>query len=397
MNATEMQAFLEENHVPHLLTLMVEAICDEQPADCVTFMIEYLQKVRERRDGTNSTANGSSAGQGASQRSNKEQRAGLVSDGQLVSIIDEDKSEQLRRRYSTVDRRRAVSSEVYSAKDTQSHTQRSHANRAPQSPELRERIERCLTGNILFASLERRALEIVCDQMFELQLEAGATIIRQYDEADNFYVIDSGICNVFVQHGEDADPEKVATLGPGASFGELALMYGTPRAATVQAATDVTVWALDREAYRQVLLKQTLTKRRQYEDFLRKVPILASLTDYERLTIADALQPCEFKDGEVIVTEGTPGSSFYMIMEGNVKVTQSRNGTTVDLSTLHANDFFGEVALIMNQPRVATVTAVGPTHCVKLDRDSFTRLLGPLDEILKRNMKSYGSYIKDLI
>lgn len=64
---------------------------------------------------------------------------------------------------------------------------------------------------------------------------------------------------------------------------------------------------------------------------------------------------------------------------------------------LHSGDYFGELALIFDQPRAATVTAVGPVKCVKLNRRSFKALLGPCEDILKRNMKTYHQYISTSI
>jgi cAMP-dependent protein kinase regulator len=69
--------------------------------------------------------------------------------------------------------------------------------------------------------------------------------------------------------------EKVLTVGDGGSFGELALIYGTPRAATVKAAnTDVKLWGIDRDSYRRILMGSTMRKRKLYEEFLSKVSIL---------------------------------------------------------------------------------------------------------------------------
>ena len=68
--------------------------------------------------------------------------------------------------------------------------------------------------------------------------------------------------------------ERVLTLGEGGSFGELALIYGTPRAATVKAASDVKLWGIDRDSYRRILMGSTIRKRKMYEDFLSKVLIL---------------------------------------------------------------------------------------------------------------------------
>lgn len=66
----------------------------------------------------------------------------------------------------------------------------------------------------------------------------------------------------------------VTTIGDGGSFGELALIYGTPRAATVRAKTDVKLWGIDRDSYRRILMGSTIRKRKMYEEFLSRVSIL---------------------------------------------------------------------------------------------------------------------------
>lgn len=66
----------------------------------------------------------------------------------------------------------------------------------------------------------------------------------------------------------------MTTIGEGGSFGELALIYGTPRAATVRAKTDVKLWGIDRDSYRRILMGSTIRKRKMYEEFLSRVSIL---------------------------------------------------------------------------------------------------------------------------
>lgn len=66
----------------------------------------------------------------------------------------------------------------------------------------------------------------------------------------------------------------VTTIGEGGSFGELALIYGTPRAATVKARLNCKLWAIDRDTYRRILMGSTIRKRKLYEEFLSKVSIL---------------------------------------------------------------------------------------------------------------------------
>lgn len=105
--------------------------------------------------------------------------------------------------------------------------------------------------------------------------------------------------------------------------------------------------------------------------------------------IADALDPVTFADGHTIMREGEEGDTFYIIVEGKVRVM--KGGTVVN--ELHTSDYFGERALIMNQPRAATVVTLGPVKCVRLERDKFTRLLGPCEDILRRNMQTYQSVL----
>ncbi|MGH0136073.1 UNVERIFIED_CONTAM: hypothetical protein FKN15_019031 [Acipenser sinensis] len=120
-----------------------------------------------------------------------------------------------------------------------------------------------------------------------------------------------------------------------------------------------------------------------------------SLDKWERLTVADALEPVQFKDGQKIVVQGEPGDEFFIILEGSAAVLQRRSEHEefVEVGRLGPSDYFGEIALLMNRPRAATVVARGPLKCVKLDRPRFERVLGPCSDILKRNIQQYNSFV----
>lgn len=113
------------------------------------------------------------------------------------------------------------------------------------------------------------------------------------------------------------------------------------------------------------------------------------------MTVADALTPVEFKDGDIITNQGEAGDEFYIIEEGTAIVLQRRvnDAPQEEVGRLGRSDYFGEIALLFNRPRAATVKAQGPLKCLKLDRDCFERLLGPCADILKRNMENYNSLI----
>ncbi|KAK4336900.1 hypothetical protein RND71_043465 [Anisodus tanguticus] len=163
-------------------------------------------------------------------------------------------------------------------------------------------------------------------------------------------------------------------MGKGGSFGELALIYGTPRAATVKSKTDSKLWAIDRDTYRRILMGSQIRKRKLYEELLKKVSIL---------------------DGQVIVEQGKEGDDFYIIEEGEAIVYQKKsdNDERKEVGRLSKSNYFGEIALLLDRPRAATVVAKGNLKCVKLDRPRFERLLGPCAEILKRNMEQYKSLV----
>ncbi|CAF0983657.1 unnamed protein product [Adineta steineri] len=251
-------------------------------------------------------------------------------------------------------------------------------------------LSEAIKKNILFSHLDENERAQIFDAMFpEIHL-AGDIIIQQGEKGENFYIIDKGEVNVYV------NDELVTSIGECSSFGELALIYGTPRAATIKAKTDVKLWSLLGETYRRILMDSTIRKRKMYEEFLSKVSILETLDEWERLTVADSLEPVQFEDGEIVVKQGDPGDDFFLIVEGNAIVYQktSESPQAVEVDTLGAGNYFGEIALLCNRPRVATVVAKGILKCVKMDRARFERVLGPIQDILKRNIPRYNSVIR---
>jgi len=217
-----------------------------------------------------------------------------------------------------VKRRGAVSAEASAQIPT-----KPNIPHVPKTPEQMARLKQALSNHIMFKHLEDDERDQLFAAMFEKNFNDGDTIIKQGDVGDNFYVLESGKCEIFVQKG--TEPAKlVSTVAAGGSFGELALMYGSPRAATVIARSPVRCWALDRQAYRGILMNVTLHKRGLYEAFLERVPVLAGCTKWERLQIADALESCSYPPDALIVKQGDRGDTFYIIVEGSVKVTKRR-------------------------------------------------------------------------
>lgn len=258
----------------------------------------------------------------------------------------------------------------------------------PKTPEQKAEIDAVISANILFQGMDEDARRVIVDAMDMKTFAAGDIIIRQGDPGDFYYVVSDGSCDILV------NGKKVFQTGKGKSFGELALLYDAPRAATVVAtsAGGVRAWAVDRVTFKQVMIGTTMRKREVYEGFLRGVPILATLTHEEVLTIADALVPLRAAAGADVVVQGDAAADrFYLVEEGELKATIAGVPGEV-CERLRAGAYFGERALITDAPRAATVTAVADSKLLAMDRAAFLRLLGPIADLLARNFELYERY-----
>ncbi|CAI4215138.1 unnamed protein product [Parascedosporium putredinis] len=143
----------------------------------------------------------------------------------------------------------------------------------------------------------------------------------------------------------------VGTINAGGSFGELALMYNAPRAATIVSASPLsTLWALDRVTFRKILLESSFARRRMYEHFLAE--------------------------------EGDQGSTFYLMVSGEADAFKSNEEGVV--KHYQKGDFFGELALLNDKPRAATVVAATDVKVAVLGKSAFQRMLGPVESIMRR-------------
>jgi len=362
---SQMEAYLNESGINVILRELVTELCINKPENPVQFMIDFLRNLQEKK------------------REEKKNKGSEDEDDEDMVVDEEEVPPQVRNR----ERRMAVSSEPAG------EVEAIPLYIEPKNEVVQERLDKALRNNILFSHLDASERKEVSKFMHVVSFKAGDVIIEQGDEnGDHFYVVDEGECDIYVT--KDGVTERVQHVDAGGSFGELALIYNTPRAATVKATVDSKLWAIGRMVYRRVLMDSTIRKREMYESFLDKVPILEPLQKYERLTVADALEPANFKDGEVIVRQGDPGDVFYIIVEGEASVRQKDDSNEEkEIARLHSSEYFGEIALLTNRPRAATVIAIGDIQCVKLDRDRFNRVLGPCEDILRRNMEAYNRYM----
>jgi len=277
----------------------------------------------------------------------------------------------------------------------------------PPSPKTD--AERVLIGEALrsnenlntMVTLDDKRVKKLTDVAWKETVQKGQTIITEGDMiADYFYIVAEGLFEVLVpaEDGNSNSLEVVTTVRKGGSFGELALLYLVPRAATVKAKESSVVWVIDRTQFKNVLMQSEDSKIAEYIKYLGRVGVLECLLAEEKTAIAKALVEMHFQKGEVVLQQGEPGSTFYILFDGEVVVTKNDVEQVRMKATHDTCHFFGERALLNNEPRAATVAVVSETaKALVLDRDSFTMLLGPLADIIARGApeKQARSSIKD--
>lgn len=277
--------------------------------------------------------------------------------------------------------RASVSAEAYGAwNQKKAFTPPSY----PKSGEQSKRLKETMSKSFLFSALEAKDADSVVDAMQEISAEAEQVLIKEGDDGDFLFVIETGILDCKKNIG--GEMKVVKTCEAGDAFGELALLYNCPRAASVVAREKSVLWKLDRDTFNHIVKDAAAKKREKHEAFLKKVPLLSSMDAYERSQVADALARETYADGAQVVAENDPGDKFFIVEEGEAYAEKSGVGKVMDYK---AGDYFGELALLRNQPRAATVKAKGALTVLTLPRTAFKRLLGPLDSILGRAAEKY--------
>mmetsp|Transcript_15058 Transcript_15058/g.29014 ORF Transcript_15058/g.29014 Transcript_15058/m.29014 type:complete len:788 (-) Transcript_15058:272-2635(-) len=229
----------------------------------------------------------------------------------------------------------------------------------------------------LLADVTAEQLSEVVDSFQTESFNKGDHIITQGTVGKKFYILKQGIVTVLV------NGKEVATLGSYSFFGERSLLSDDVTAAEIVVASDdAKVLSLDQNSFNVLLgpLKDIIDKRNKIR-MLRAVPLLKTLTDMELDALAEVMTAASYADGDTIIQQGTKGNTFYLIKAGEVSVTKAEEPGK-ELIRLAKGAFFGEKALLEDEPRAATISAKGATTCFLIERADFNKHLGSLKDIM---------------
>jgi CRP-like cAMP-binding protein/Zn-dependent protease len=228
----------------------------------------------------------------------------------------------------------------------------------------------------MFEDIPVEALNEIAGRVRLRGLGDGQPVFRQGDQPDAFYVVRKGVLEVVEEDLENGDERRIRDLGRGESFGELGLVTAAPRAATVRAIGAAEVFEVDKGAFDHLLADKLHLP--DFEPTLQQVAELRGLSCFAGLSTTQLWELLEggawvsFAPGQQIMREGDVGDSFYALSSGQVDIVKDERL----VNTIGRGSYFGEVALLMEVPRTATVTARTPVRAFRLDREGFDRLVG---------------------
>lgn len=202
----------------------------------------------------------------------------------------------------------------------------------------------------------------------EMRYDFGDVIVRQGEEADAFFILISGRARV-LKEGPDGTETPLARLMPGDEFGESALLAGGVRGATVRASTAVEALRIGREDFQTLAGRfpelrealELLGRWRTLHGFLFEFSNFGRLPGPALHELIAGLQPVRVAKGECLIREGDPAGPMYILQKGRARAYTGSGEARVNRAFYRAGDFFGELAILRQAPRAATVEAV--TEC----------------------------------
>jgi CRP-like cAMP-binding protein len=227
----------------------------------------------------------------------------------------------------------------------------------------------------LFEDLPVEALNDLAGRVRLRTIARGQPAVRQGDRADAFYVVRRGTLQAVEENPDHGDERVLRVLGRGESFGELGLLEAQPRAATVRALEEAELFEIDKGTFDQLLADMATVP--DFAPTFQAMAELRSLDPFQHLEPAQLSELLEhgawvtLGPDEQLMRQGDPGDAFYAIRSGQVEVVRDGRRSRV----LGPGSHVGEVALLLDVPRTATVRTITPVRAFRLERAGFDRLV----------------------
>ncbi|MBK9517158.1 MAG: cyclic nucleotide-binding domain-containing protein [Anaeromyxobacter sp.] len=242
----------------------------------------------------------------------------------------------------------------------------------------------------LFSDLGREAFVALTEGLVLHRYTAGEVVLREGEGGASFFVVATGHF-VVSRTDETGAAVPLARLGEGEFFGEMALLSGAPRSATVTAEGPAEVLELPAPVLQSIAGRhphlaaslRRFCRQRLLANAMAVSPILRPFGRAERKQIIERFRTREVEAGEVLVREGERSDGLYVILDGAVDVSTRRAGAEVLAGRLAAGDLFGEMSCLRKSGATATITARRAGTVLRLPRADFDELVMSYPQILE--------------
>jgi|GEM_PF-1096273 len=233
----------------------------------------------------------------------------------------------------------------------------------------------------LFGALESKLLAQLLALFVLRELGTGQMVMRQGEDGREAYLLARGVLNVLREDVQTPGQALLlAVLGPGALFGEMALVSQAPRAASVVSVEPAQVLAVGR-AQLELLAREdaaiarelgAFCNRRMLTNLLRHSRILSAVAPSQRHELISRFSTRSFAPGELLLSHGEEGGRLFLVASGLVEVrSPDASGDAVVLAQLGAGEVVGEISLVLRRPATADVAAVHRTVALELTWTDF--------------------------
>jgi predicted acylesterase/phospholipase RssA/CRP-like cAMP-binding protein len=250
----------------------------------------------------------------------------------------------------------------------------------------------------IFGHLPSEATQALSASLEEKCLRAGEVLFCQGEPGDAFYIVTSGKLRIHLRQPDGTDT-RIKDLGPGEYVGEMALLTGQPRTATVTADQDTELLRLPKSAFDRLaedhpsliseLARELLPRFQQTRTHLILTDFFGPLDEALLCDLQEKLEWRRLDCGEVLCQQCEPGNEMYIIVQGRVRITGQEGGTQRNLGELGAGESLGEFALLAESGtpesrRSATAYAIRSTDVIVITRSVFENLLRQSPQIMLR-------------
>ena len=235
-------------------------------------------------------------------------------------------------------------------------------------------------------------------QMRELMLDSqvrayasGEMIFERNEPGSSMFAIAQGSVAVEVN---PANPSVTVPIEQGSIFGEVGLISGRPRGATIRAAEPTVLMELSRNAALKLIATAPSAARAVNRITIERQLLQmfgSGLTKEDVTELVGAAQIEQIRAGQVVIEEGADDKDVFVIQRGSMIVEKDIGGKPVFLNYLPAGSYFGEMAVIDGSKRTATVRAAIKSEVVRLPGEAFTRLLNAKPELRTRTLKDMAA------